>query len=824
MTFLASTEREQRQSLQVGSMGPGTFQVGGPAAFEGFGTATALGIGRGLATTGAFLTEVSRYTPAYRMQESLSDLLGVGDAFRENEARADEAIRGAIDYYRLDPATTGWAGQITYGAGSVLLPAVIGSVVAGPVGGAALAGGAVGTGTFVDMTGEGVDRDTALRAAGIDALATAVGVALPASIGTSLLAKVTTGAALNVGAGMGQRYAMGEYMRSAGYGEIAARYDAMDATAVATDVILGAAFGVLPGGRPSQQAVDAAMVSRSARHTEVDVAPGIPADRASLNQHVRAVDAAEAALLRGEQPSVDAMVRGARFAPKPDAPMPEVVALVQELDNLGFSQLVGDIRELEAELQGRGRAFDEDALPDVSAIPRAPEPQLEQAANIPPADPEIPANALHPRSELGRFMQQLRAEIGWQERGGKMIRGGEVNTDITAGVDFGRAGGEVVGRTQWVPKSRVDGQGDSTMWAERPVKITEAEANRALDKFAAGEKLTKRERGFIEYLAETARRYDAEREADAFEREAADIGADIERRRAEREQMRAMAEDDIVAEIIAERPDMELPASVVRAVLQEAWHGSPYRGIEQTGFSLSKVGTGEGSQVFGWGLYYAEAKAVGESYRATLAPQAFPDGDPRNGVAHILAAKGDEAEAFLRKNYANYGDKLDGMIADARAANLERGQLYAVKIPGNEVLLDWDAPLSKQPEAVKAALRSAGINPEGAALSTGRELIKGNLFDPIMKRAGFNPTSQKARSEFLASIGIPGLRYLDGNSRSDGQGTRNFVIWDEAAITDVRAEYPTAADALAAADEAVNRATIDSAAYQAAVNCFLRNG
>lgn len=571
MTFLASTEREQRQALQIGSMGPGTFQVGGPAAFEGFGTATALGIGRGLATTGAVLREVSKYTPTYRMQETFSDLFGVGDTFRENEAVADEAIRSAVDYYRLDPATTGFAGQISYGVGSTLLPAVIGSAVAGPVGGAVLAGGAVGTGTFIDLTGEGVNRDTALRAAGIDALATGLGVLAPASIGAKLLTKAATGAGVNLALGAGQRYAMGEYLRGAGYGEIAARYDALDATAVATDVILGAAFGVLPGGRrPPQQAVDAAMVSRAARHTEIDVAPGIPADRSSLNQHVRAVDAAEAALLRGEQPSVDAMVRGARFAPKPDAPMPEVAALVQELDNLGFSQLVGDIRELEAELQGRGRAFDEDALPDVSAIPRAPEPQLEQAANIPPADPEIPANALHPRSELGRFMQQLRAEIGWQERGGKMIRGGDVNTDITAGVDFGRAGGEVVGRTQWVPKSRVDGQGESTMWAERPVKITEVEANRALDKFTAGEKLTKRERGFIEYLAETARRYDAERQADAFEREAADIGADIDRRQAEREQMRAMAEEDIVAEIIAERPDMELPAGIVEQVTPDA--------------------------------------------------------------------------------------------------------------------------------------------------------------------------------------------------------------------------------------------------------------
>ncbi len=30
----------------------------------------------------------------------------------------------------------------------------------------------------------------------------------------------------------------------------------------------------------------------------------------------------------------------------------------------------------------------------------------------------------------------------------------------------------------------------------------------------------------------------------------------------------------------------------------------------------------------------------------------------------------------------------------------------------------------------------------------------------------------------LNSLGIPGIRYLDGGSRSAGNGTRNFVIFD----------------------------------------------
>ena len=369
MTFLASNEREQRQLVQGAGMGPGTFEIGGPAAFEGFGTATGLGIGRGLATTGGFLLEVARKSPTYRMQEGLSELFGQGEQFRENERLQDEAVRGAIDYYRPDPQTTGFAGQISYGAGAVLLPAIIGSAVAGPAGGAILAGGAVGTGTFADLTGEGVDRDTALRAAGIDAFATGVGVLAPASMGAKLLTKVATGAGVNVALGAGQRYAMGEYLRGAGYGDIAARYDALDATAVATDMVLGAAFGVLPNGaRPPQQAVDAAMVSRAAIHAEVDTAPGIPANMQTRAAHVKALDTATEQLLGGQQVAVADGMAGARFIPKPgQGSTAEARALAQALKETNFAGLADEVAALSRELETRGLVDDSAPLIDVNA-------------------------------------------------------------------------------------------------------------------------------------------------------------------------------------------------------------------------------------------------------------------------------------------------------------------------------------------------------------------------------------------------------------------------------------------------------------------------
>lgn len=351
MTFLASTDRSERQATQSAAAGVTMFDVGGPAPLEGLGTATGLGIGRGLASTGAalysageFLQRVMPTTAAATyVSDQLREALGTQDEYEQQQQDVRESIRAAVNYYRPDPLTTGWAGQISYGVGSTLLPAVLGAVAGGPVGAALTAGGAVGTGTYADLTAEGVDESTALRAASIDALATGVGVAIPASMGVSLFARVGSGALLNAGVGVGQRYAMGEYLRGAGYGEIASRYDAFDGMALATDVILGAAFGVLPNGkpapagvaRPSQASVDAALTQRQVQHAEVQAAPGIPATAAAAGAHARASADSLGRLANGQPVEPAPFLEGAEFIAKPTDPTPDAAALAEAYPDAG---------------------------------------------------------------------------------------------------------------------------------------------------------------------------------------------------------------------------------------------------------------------------------------------------------------------------------------------------------------------------------------------------------------------------------------------------------------------------------------------------------
>jgi hypothetical protein len=159
-----------------------------------------------------------------------------------------------------------------------------------------------------------------------------------------------------------------------------------------------------------------------------------------------------------------------------------------------------------------------------------------------------------------------------------------------------------------------------------------------------------------------------------------------------------------------------------------AYHGSPHR-FEK--FSTSKIGTGEGAQAYGHGLYFAENPSVARGYR----------------------------------------DKLSD--------DTKSGHLYKVDIKDDEIskMLDWDKPLSQQPENIRQALQPIidstaksfpGIrsgDPTGQA-----------LYQLYVAHRGGN---QQAASEVLKSAGIPGIRYLDQGSRTGGKGTSNYVVFDD---------------------------------------------
>ncbi len=68
-------------------------------------------------------------------------------------------------------------------------------------------------------------------------------------------------------------------------------------------------------------------------------------------------------------------------------------------------------------------------------------------------------------------------------------------------------------------------------------------------------------------------------------------------------------------------PGVKLPAAAPKPTGIRAYHGSPH---DFDRFDISKIGTGEGAQAYGPGLYFAEREGVAKSYRDNLQrPAAF---------------------------------------------------------------------------------------------------------------------------------------------------------------------------------------------------------
>ncbi|MGH8713382.1 MAG: hypothetical protein ACREYB_05185 [Casimicrobiaceae bacterium] len=102
----------------------------------------------------------------------------------------------------------------------------------------------------------------------------------------------------------------------------------------------------------------------------------------------------------------------------------------------------------------------------------------------------------------GASLESIRSEIGWAERGGRILR---QPMEGEALHELGQTG-EVIGRTGWIPRS--------DFWPARPDKsLSERGAHAALDKVTSGERLTPREQRFVDYSRHTLQERGALEEA-----------------------------------------------------------------------------------------------------------------------------------------------------------------------------------------------------------------------------------------------------------------------------------------------------------------------
>lgn len=255
-----------------------------------------------------------------------------------------------------------------------------------------------------------------------------------------------------------------------------------------------------------------------------------------------------------------------------------------------------------------------------------------------------------------------------------------------------------------------------------------------------------------------------------------------------------------------------------------AYHGSPYT-FEN--FDLSKVGTGEGAQAYGHGIYFAEAPGVARGYQMALGQKAGEfttiNGKPIEQVYEQIYNKANRLPTEKATVEYQKAEMLEKMMLDTPPAEvisyakdigakpevvkwLETeiapktkfpGSFYKVDIPDSaiETFLDWDKPFDQQSSNIKSALNSlhpevknkilakdVGGNPPTGSLIYNRlqqYFSGGKKSDAFSNSANYGA---REASEELNSINIKGIKYFDEQSRIGDKKTRNFVVFDPSIV------------------------------------------
>lgn len=244
---------------------------------------------------------------------------------------------------------------------------------------------------------------------------------------------------------------------------------------------------------------------------------------------------------------------------------------------------------------------------------------------------------------------------------------------------------------------------------------------------------------------------------------------------------------------------------------QKAYHGSPYT-FER--FDLGEIGTGEGEQAHGWGLYFAKNREIAESYRDVLGVnseeiiignvkyktnedgdwynektgEVLADTDALDLALTCMSTAGNKADAI--KDLQRFKKEMEGKTNEYSVEAVKRAtdaiklleenestvnkpqSLFEVEIPENEELLDEQKTFNEQPEKVKDAIRKIMSELYHKTESDYGNLKGKAIYEYIANAMG----GKREASEKLNSLGVKGITY-----KGEKEG-RCFVVFDDKAI------------------------------------------
>ena len=318
-----------------------------------------------------------------------------------------------------------------------------------------------------------------------------------------------------------------------------------------------------------------------------------------------------------------------------------------------------------------------------------------------------------------------------------------------------------------------------------------------------------------------------------------------------------------------EPPTAENPVSVVLPTETEpgiiAFHGS---GADFDEFRLEMIGTGEGAQAYGYGLYFTDSEDIAKFYRNTVstgtaripyggaedAAQAVPDNVPFVDVDGYRSYSMEDAEkvleSVLTKQYG--GEPPEPSIVDFNIEILKRsgvlnaempdgtkasllmnqagdqftltpvkertGKIYKVALsPKPDELLDHDAPFSQQSKDVQEKLIKAGYELDPRTSGSGNMIVESIMSNIAKARLAGRDESLKNINARLSELAKEMDKYSSGYRNFNDP--RGQVLADEYdALLVERENLPTMtmSEARKLASQELAKAGIPGIKYRAA--------
>lgn len=276
--------------------------------------------------------------------------------------------------------------------------------------------------------------------------------------------------------------------------------------------------------------------------------------------------------------------------------------------------------------------------------------------------------------------------------------------------------------------------------------------------------------------------------------------------------------------------------------LDGLWHGSPY---DFDKFSTDKIGSGEGVQAFGWGLYFTDLKGIAKSYAQSLSKKeitykgekveyftslTFLSKNPEieeaalevfteypndtseksfkynplpilnNSLSLLKFISEDDIKERVKNgknNFDNYGyypyDSIEAAIAlklqDIGVKISGERNLYKVAVNKGKTTdqytwLEWKKPISEeQQKLIQKKLEDYG----GGNVYVSGPVERLESGDIVYKGLAKYLGGYQKASLFLLEAGIDGVKYpaesiSRGRTNDDARGS-NYVVFDENAIT-----------------------------------------